>query len=169
MSWIGRGRRLEEALRAAEAAREAAERAAQESRARHQEAVEALIKNLANSLDQSMHEQFGKLLAAVEELKQPSPPNEDVQIGRLYRLYLCSGGRGTIHSFIEWVDQDEEHRQWARLAIQALFEGEEARQHHVPSSGKRKPKTLLSQEKRARYEGLLAQGQTVQGGTDLVA
>jgi hypothetical protein len=158
VSWIGRGRRLEEALRAAEAAREAAERAAQESRARHQEAVEALIKNLANSLDQSMHEQFGKLLAAVEELKQPSPPNEDIQVGRLYQLFLRSGQRGDIHRFIRWMNEHEEHRQWAPLAIQALFEGEETRQHHVPSSGKRKPKTLLPQEKRAEYEGLLAQG-----------
>ncbi|MEV4117010.1 hypothetical protein [Nonomuraea sp. NPDC049695] len=168
LSWIGRGRRLEEALRAAEEARQAAESAAQEAHARQQQALEALVKSAAGSLDESMREQADKVLAAVEALKQPSPPSEDVHIGRLYRLYLCSGQRGDIHRFIRWMQQSEEHRRWVPLAIQALFEGEEARQRQA-QPGRRKSKALLSPKKRNEYEALLAQDGTVQEQTDLVA
>lgn len=157
-SWVGRGKRLEEGLRAVEEACKAADGAAQESRAKRQEAVEALMRTLAKSLAQNMHEEFGRLRAAVEELKQPSPPDEDVQIGHLYRAFLRSGQRGTIHDFITWMKR-EGHRQGVRLAVQALFEGEETR----PKS------TMLKPEKRAEYEGLLTQVEAVQDGTDLVA
>ncbi|SEK62015.1 hypothetical protein [Nonomuraea pusilla] len=158
-----RRRRAEAALRPAEETGQEADGAAQESRAGHHATTEALVKDMAAALEQVVHEQTGRVLAAVEGLRQPSPPVEDAHLGRLYRLYLCSGRRGGVQAFIEWMLESEEHRQYASPAVEAVLQGEEVRQRRP------RPPQPLSPEVKATYEALAAPDRPARGGTDLVA